>query len=496
MLREGGSAADAICAAAFAAFVCELPLCGPAGAGVLISAQRDRGFEVLDFFASAPGLGGGPPAKLDFHDVEVDFGPTTQLFHVGRGAVAVPGTLPGLLRAHAHGGRLPLAEVVRPAVELARDGYTLGSELAFIISILAPIVNLTPAVQAMFGARSGLPAGGTRLDNPALADFLEQLGAQGEAFVAGAFKDALIRETGPSEGGLVTAADLERYEVFERPPLQVPVEDFVLLTNPPPSSGGALVGLGLVLADRIQERLRPFLGASYATEIAGVLAALSATRAEYDERVAKSGAAEDLFDRPHLRALHTTHDAVREERQLGSTTHISVLTAEGAEALTMSNGEGCGHALAEFGIHINNFLGEEDINPGGFHRWPAGQRMTTMMAPSLVTRGGTPVLAIGSGGSNRIRSAIMQAVVNALILGEPIEAAIAGARTHVEGTQLWYEAQGLGPGAAEALASKWPGAVGFDEPNMFFGGVHAACRDGDRFYGAGDPRRGGAVAIV
>src|SRR5690606_1875869 len=123
VLREGGSAVDAICAAAFAAFVVEPPLCSPAGAGALLFGDVHHGFHLLDFFACAPGLGlKAPPARLDFHVVDVDFGPTVQQFHVGRGSVAVPGALPGLLEAHRRAGRLPLPEVLAPAIALARHG--------------------------------------------------------------------------------------------------------------------------------------------------------------------------------------------------------------------------------------------------------------------------------------------------------------------------------------------------------------------------------------
>src|SRR6202035_5832461 len=101
--------------------------------------------------------------------------------------------------------------------------------------------------------------------------------------------------------------------------------------------------------------------------------------------------------------------------RLGSTTHISVLDADGcACSATATNGEGSGVIVAGTGIHLNNVMGEEDLNPLGFHRYPAGRRMPSMMAPSVVMRDGAVELVLGSAGSNRIRSALLQTIVGAV----------------------------------------------------------------------------------
>lgn len=500
VLREGGSAVDAICAAAFAAFVVEPPLCSPAGAGALLFGDVHHGFHLLDFFACAPGLGlKAPPARLDFHVVDVDFGPTVQQFHVGRGSVAVPGALPGLLEAHRRAGRLPLPEVLAPAIALARHGYTLGPAVQYVVDILRPIVALTPGVRAIFGAEHGIPAPGSRLTNTALADFLERLATDGESLVRGPLVDALVDGFGPARGGLLTRRDLTAYHPELRQPLRVDTGDYVVLTNPPPSSGGALIGLGLHLAEDVVPTARACHGGPrYVLEIAAILRALGVARARgYDDQVREHDAVTRLFSPDALNELRDAHALLRLEHDLGSTTHISVLDAGGeAASLTMSNGEGCGHALDELGIAVNNFLGEEDINPGGFHLWPAGRRMTTMMAPTVVLRDGRPVLVLGSGGSNRIRSAILQVLVGTLTSGLPLAEAVQAPRLHVEGERLWYEAQGLSPEAETSLRRRWPDATRFDARSMFFGGVHAVGFDGDALVGAGDPRRGGEVCLV
>jgi gamma-glutamyltranspeptidase/glutathione hydrolase len=189
--------------------------------------------------------------------------------------------------------------------------------------------------------------------------------------------------------------------------------------------------------------------------------------------------------------------SLRTENPLGATTHISVIDAEGmAAAMTTSNGEGCGHALPGLGIHVNNFLGEDDINPAGFHRLAAGSWMSTMMSPTIVLAGDRPCFALGSGGSNRIRSAILQALLNLLLYRRPLDEAVNAARLHVEGRKLWFEDVGLAAGAADALQTAWPGATRFDSTSMFFGGVNCVASSDGHLSGAGDRRRGGVVVVA
>ena len=98
--------------------------------------------------------------------------------------------------------------------------------------------------------------------------------------------------------------------------------------------------------------------------------------------------------------------------RLGSTTHISVIDADGlACSATCTNGEGSGVVVPGTGIHLNNVMGEEDLNPLGFHLHPAGRRMPSMMAPTIVMRDGEVELVLGSAGSNRIRSALLQTII-------------------------------------------------------------------------------------
>ena len=179
------------------------------------------------------------------------------------------------------------------------------------------------------------------------------------------------------------------------------------------------------------------------------------------------------------------------------TTHISVADAEGNIAsLTASNGEGCSYVLPGTGVMLNNMLGEEDLNPGGFNQWKPGVRLSSMMSPAVVEMADGTRLALGSGGSNRIRSAITQVLLNLLDFGMSPEEAVAAPRIHLEGEMLSLE-PGLSDAALSALESAAPKTHHWPEKNLFFGGVHTvSVKPGGVFDGAGDPRRGGVVAFA
>jgi gamma-glutamyltranspeptidase/glutathione hydrolase len=379
--------------------------------------------------------------------------------------------------------------MVAPAVALGRQGCEPSPKMRGIVEIIRPIITLAPATAALFFDERGQ----VRLRNPRLADFLEALAVEGEALLHGPLAQALLRACGPEQGGLLTAEDLARYAPVWREPLRLTQGDHVMLTNPPPSSGGSLVALGLALAADVPLRELPWLGPRYALELAAVLAGVDRGKA-----CSRGEALDDA-------AVEQARRAHAQRRTLGSTTHISVLDGEGMmAALTMTTGEGCGHTLEDFGIHLNNLLGEEDINPQGFHVQPPGTWMSTMMAPTAVLHRGRPSLVLGTGGSNRIRSALVQTLLHVLASGRALEEAVIAPRMHVEGDRLWLERPGLPEGTEEALRRAWPGLVAFDERNMYFGGVHAvghhdgfgAPAAGEALHGAGDPRRGGSVRRV
>jgi gamma-glutamyltranspeptidase/glutathione hydrolase len=162
--------------------------------------------------------------------------------------------------------------------------------------------------------------------------------------------------------------------------------------------------------------------------------------------------------------------------------------------VTCTNGEGSGVLVPGTGIQINNVMGEEDLSPLGFHRDPPGRHMPSMMAPTVVLNDGEVELVLGSAGSNRIRSALLQTIVGAVDHGLDARSAVIAPRLHVEAGHLYVE-----PGVPlDEVGPLRHQVVRFRSPNVFFGGVQAIRRDPQtgEITGAGDPRRGGVAVSV
>jgi gamma-glutamyltranspeptidase/glutathione hydrolase len=341
---------------------------------------------------------------------------------------------------------------------------------------VSPIYVATAESRALYGpSRDRLPHEGDVFRQPDLAASLERLAAEGPGlFYEGELAQRLV-EACAAGGGQLTREDLAHYEVARREPLTVSHRGSKVVTNPPPSRGGLLVGFALQLLEQAPTADR----ARWMAWLAEAMRLTHLARAERD------GA---LLD-PALLQRYRAELASRPGCNRG-TTHVSVMDGEGNVAgVSLSNGEGCGHLLPGTGIMLNNMLGEEDLNPGGFQRWGPGTRMASMMAPTLIEwPGGRAVL--GSGGSNRIRSAILQVTANLVDIGMDPRAAVEAPRIHVEGDLLSIE-PGFSDAERAALAATGLAIEQWEVRNLFFGGVHVVAQEGRRLTAAGDPRRGG-----
>ncbi len=485
ILAEGGNAFDAALAGLAAACVPEVVLASIGGGGFLMAHVAARDETILyDFFADTP-LSKGPLSDLDFRAIEADFGPATQEFHIGAGATATPGFVPGLYAVHGDLCTLPMERLLEPAIRTAREGVEMSAFHAYLFTVIAPILTASEAARALFAPGGRLLEAGETYRNPALADTLEALAREGEAlFREGAVGKAIVAQS-RELGGYLTQDDLARYRVARRKPLSWRFRESSIAFNPPPAASGALIALGLALAHKRADNGEGLDAAA----LAEIMAETNRARARL--------AGDRVFDEAALSA----HLAALEGATLASrgTTHISVIDAAGnAAAGTISNGEGNGLLVDDYGFMLNNMLGEEDLNPGGFHCWRPGTRLSSMMAPTLVRMDDGGLIALGSGGSNRIRTAILQVLLNLLAHGMALEEAVAAPRIHLEkcGT-LSLEGELEEGQKSHLIAAHGNNANVWPERNMFFGGVHAAARWPDgRLEGAGDPRRSGVVLLV
>ncbi len=525
MLRQGGNAVDAAVAAAFASFVAEGAIATIGGGGFATVAGPGHAPVVYDFFVNAPGLGtdGRPPDALDFVAAPVEFVGTTEYFHIGRGSSAVPGNVAGLALLLAEAGTLPLEAALTPAIRLAREGFALSEAQAYLGRLLAGILTHTPGCAAIFAPEGRPLEPGERFANPALADTLEQLARTGGAdFYTGALAAAIVADhaaivadhaAGVADqaagGGLITAEDLASYRVIKREPLRFTYRGQTILTNPPPSLGGILVAYALgVLEQAPMLRKLSHSRAAHISLLAEVMRAANTARRAGDP--ASLTTSEEWAAFLHPDRLAAAWAEVQGALRAGppsptaddpggppSTTHISALDEHGlAVSLTTTPGETGGYVVGETGMLMNNILGEADLNPDGFHRWPPGARLSSMMAPSLVLDAQGPRLVIGSGGASRLRSAVLQAISNVLDFGLKADKAANWARVHFENGVLDLEG-GIEEVDAAMLELRGYRVNRWEEQSLYFGGAHLVLRREDgRLTGAGDRRRGGAVARV
>jgi gamma-glutamyltranspeptidase / glutathione hydrolase len=500
ILAEGGNAVDACLAAAFVSWVAESPLTGPAAGGfLLVHRARDRSDRLLDFFVSVPGRGSKRPPKPHMESIDIDFdGSTSQVFLIGPGSCAVPGALAGLEAAHSRYATLPWRRLLEPAIALARKGVELTPQQAYLHAIIDLILRHAPEGRTIYGEHGRMRAG-ERVVMDDLAATLEVLAEGGaRALYEGELGREVVRYLAEN-GGLITREDLAAYRVIWRRPIRVPYEGHEVASNPPPSSGGILIGYGLSLLDRLPADDGPGSAAAIASLVDVMQEQLRARGGSFVSELHRGGLATRLFSDENLEAAQARmeqRDAPAETAGAPGTTHISVVDERGnAASLTASIGAGSGVIVPGTGIHMNNMLGEYDLNPPGRDPRP-GTRLTSMMAPSLALREGVPRLVVGSAGSIRLRGAILQIVVNVVHHGLSVEEAIEAPRIHFEGGQVHCEG-GADPAELDRLEARGYDLVRWRRRNLYFGGAAAVERRADgSLAAAGDPRRGGHGIVV
>ena len=368
----------------------------------------------------------------EMEEVLVDFeGGGTQTFHVGEGSVAVPGLVPGLVEAHGRYATSEWAALVEPALKLARTGRVSVDSQRAFLHRILAGILLR--------TESGMRVYG----NPECVA-TEELVATLER----------VRDVGPDAVVELVpefADDLTAYRVRELVPLESEILGLRVLATPPPSRGGRIV---LDILEQLEAAGDPSL---------------------HDE----------------ARAVGLAYGATA-RGPLTGTTHISILDASGMAA-GLSSTLGSGSGVFRDGTQLNNMLGELDVIGAGEQR--PGERLPSMMTPTLVLDAGSPRLVVGSAGSVRLAGAIAQVVWSALRGSRPVGESIAAPRLHVDGSILHLEG-GWADDIAVSLGDAWE-LVRWDGLNLFFGGVQAVARAVDgTLSAAGDPRRGGAGVVV
>ena len=435
-LSSGGNAFDAALAGWLAACLAEPVLTSPGGGGFAMAAPVSGRLRLYDFFTQAPGTK-NPAARA--YPLEADFGSIRQVFHLGAASMATPGCVAGLLSLHDDLGRLPRAECAAPARDLCRSGVRVTDHAARLLEVVTALYLSSEESSRLFKSMTSPDCclgQGETFHNPDFEAFLDMLIAEGTRWF---YEGDVARLSYPF-------ASLSDWNSWIEPL-------------------------------RLMSLLRSEQG----------IASLTPTERESLGKALKGT--------PHLRKATDTlfPEALSQVRSDG-TTQLSIIDHEGnALSLTTSNGAGSGVIVPGTGFMLNNMLGEEDLQPGGLDSWKPGRRLASMMAPLLAELADGTRVATGSGGSNRIRSTLLQILRHLFERQASIEDAVAAPRLHWEDNQLHAEE----PAASVLRELKAFTVVEHTVPNLFFGGAHTVCRlpDGS-LHGFGDPRRGGISLLV
>ncbi|MCP4359993.1 MAG: hypothetical protein GY796_18470, partial [Chloroflexi bacterium] len=359
ILKAGGNAVDAAVAAAFVSFIAEIGVVHLGGSGIahIFNPQNGRSL-VYDFFSNTPGHNGIKPDRLDFDQVTIDFGATTQDFHLGRAAVAVPGNIFGLCQMAADYGRLPLQKLLEPALKLAREGTKMDAFQASTCKLLEPLYTHTAGMRTIFTPNGPIIQPGDNLFIPDLADTMTTLAEEGEAYARHGRLAQLFVQDQQQNGGLITQDDLTHYKVRKVNSIRLPYHDFEILLPPPSSTGGVLTAFTLKLLSRFDVQKRPHGSADHLRLLYEIMVATNRARPYWDqwsdehpEEAITHFLGDDFVDQ----YCHEVQDTLAsrhaspftpEPDAPNNTSHLSVIDGQGlAVSLTTTAGESAGYVV-------------------------------------------------------------------------------------------------------------------------------------------------------
>ncbi len=519
ILRRGGNAVDAAVATAFALAV-TLPRAGNIGGGgfMLIHLADPAQDIAIDYRERAPGA-----AERDMF-LDAEGNASTELSRYSGLAVGVPGTVAGLHLAHQRygSGTLTFAELIEPAIVLARDGFTVTPDLADILRVEGLRTRLTqdPEASAMFYPGGEPPAAGATLKLPSLAATLQRIADEGPSgFYTGPVAEAIVA-TVNGMGGRMTTEDLASYVPLEREPVRGTFKDWEIVSMPPPSSGG----IHLIQMLNILEPF-PFAAAGL-NSAETVHHMVEAARRAYADRSVYLGDP-DYVEIPVAALTSKAYgDQLREEidpsratlsetvaadpaklpRESDQTTHFSVVDSAGnavSNTYTLNFSFGVGVAATGTGVLLNNELDDFSAKPGVPNAYglvggaanavEPDKRPLSSMTPTIVLRDGRVALVTGSPGGSRIITTVMQIILNATVHGRDIATATAEPRVHHQWQPDYIRIeQGISADTIRILEE-----MGHDvrvEDAMGSTQSIEVGTDG-RLYGASDPRTPGGAAI-
>ncbi len=526
VLRAGGNAVDAAVAGVFMQAASDPFMCGIGGFGVAQVFIAETGENLcVDFLGRA-----GSAARADLWAAgarRTEDGKTyVEGFgnDIGYQSIAVPGTVAGMWEMHRRWGRIPWAELVRPAERFLRAGYPLYQYIADYFSYPAGPPD-HPTQQQRLSATAEMarvwlkPDGSFRTTGelvqlPEYADAMGRLAeAGGEDFYRGEI-GAKIAGDFEANGSLATAADLAGYQVRVCPPVVGSYRGYQVTVPPPPAGGVTLLQM-LNIMEQFEVRGLRHNSPGYLDVVARAMQAGAAERkAKLGDPAFVEVPVAEMIDKAWAAGVAGEIRAGRVVGGAGApvqpgTTHLTVGDADGsAVAVTHTLGMGSGVITKGLGFQYNNAMANFDPLPGLANSVAPGKARISAMTPTMAMMGGRPSLVLGSPGSNAIVNAVLQVLVNCIEFGMGPLQAVSEPRVHCEGGPVAFETRFLRATVAKLAGAGHVvkhGAFGYD---TLQGRVQlAAWRDGaDRPGGAGgaaggwsgasDPRRDGGIAVA
>ena len=514
-LRNGGNAVDASVATAFALAV-TWPSAGNIGGGGFLIYHGDDGHATaFDFREKAP------LAATEGMYLGVDGRVVNNSNHFGPLAVGVPGTVAGLWKAHQELGSLPWADLVAPAVRLAREGIPITHTLQRSFAGNLRRFSQYPSSMAVFARPDGSPwEMGDTWTQPDLAATLELIQHNGrDGFYAGENARRLARFMADI-GGIITEEDLALYEAVEREPIRGEYRGHEVISMPPPSSGGVVLVEMLNILEGYDLAAMGHNSAQYLHVLTETMRRAYADRAEHlgDPDFNEGMPLERLTSKAYAGELRATIDLERASAsdpvnfaqawESEETTHFSVVDSEGnmvSLTYTLEFGYGSAIVVEGGGYLLNNEMGDFNAVPGltdanGAIGTPPNlirpqKRPLSSMTPTIVARDGQPVFAVGSPGGKTIINTVLQLVLNIIDHDFNIAQSVEAPRIHHQWLPdvTGMEPNGLSPDTMRLYEAMGHSFRSRGTQGAAMGVYHD--REAGLFLGAADSRRGDGAAV-
>ena len=451
MLAAGGNAVDAAIASLFTLTVVEPMMVGIVGGGTAHIRLPDGQHLVIDAMSTVPSAF-RPDSFTPAHpDQPMNFESLGRLNTAGALSIATPGTLKGWDEALSRFGTMSLADVMEPAIKHAARGFAVTPYLSECIREASPDMAQDATISALW-LPDGTPCkAGERVVQGDYAATLRTIAREGVGALHGGAIGAAVAEAVARKGGVLSAADIAGYSTVERAPIRAQYRGYEVIGPPPPASSGVHIAQMLNILEAYDVAGMGFGSAEMLHLIAECL------KIAFADRAAATG--DPAFVKVPVEKLISKEYAAERRARLSmertqawgpgvspaesaNTTHLTVADASGmvvSSTQTINSLFGSRMMIPGTGIVPNNYMALFDPRPGRALSIAPGKRITTSMSPLIVLKDGKPAWALGLPGGLRIFGSAMQAVVNLIDHGMPLQEAVEAPRLWTQGGPVEVE---------------------------------------------------------